>query len=157
MLLIALTIALYNLHYWFVIFPMQIRYVKDFQEAILPIALSVQFYIELFVPIAVWHFGDFMRNTSINGQILRTVFSHRFFRWLLIIHGALIIFVASDFLNDLFCPEVKLPEGYLYFDGCGSWTPEWKLAIWVASWLAICLTALSKFGASVIAFFKRDT
>ena len=157
MLLTLLTMLIPALHYWFFRLPARIPYIEELNEIVLPLGGPLSIYPSLFLPLLVWHVGDFSSDSLFKNQLARWSQSYRILFCVLCVHGLSQVLVSSGVVNDLFCPAVDLPENSFQFDGCGSWTPAWLSIIWVGTWISICLLALSKIAISIIFFIKKVT
>ena len=76
---------------------------------------------------------------------LRKLLSYGYLIGTLIAYGAAALFAISPVLNDLGCPEVVLGPDEFQFDGCGSWTPDWKIWIAAVATSGLYLLAIGKF------------
>ena len=149
MLLVLLISMMPTLYFWFVRLPERMSYIRGVDEFVFPLGESLLWYASGFVPLLIWHVGDFTNNYRSSSSLVRWLNSYKLIAGLLGVLGLSMILTASRFLDDLGCPEVNLPEGVYQFDGCGSWTPEWKMWLTMSIWLVICLLALWKVAVSV--------
>jgi hypothetical protein len=153
-MLMLLLISIIPLEYfWFFELPrITYFYIDDIRAILEP---SLTWYVVIFVPLFFWHLGDFTRNSGFSSAFARLVSGYKLLAALLVALGLFVVLQTSTFLNDFGCPEVDLPEGVYQFDGCGSWTPEWKMWLSSITWLAICLLALWKVGASLFSIVRN--
>ncbi|MEO9462757.1 MAG: hypothetical protein ABJ242_08485 [Marinomonas sp.] len=155
MLLVLLIALIPLLYFWFFLLPYRMEYISGFDELSIPIRVVLEQYAFLFLPILVWHIADFLKQSNRWLSLGPLSNSHRFLAIVLVMYGFSIVLVSSTFLNDLGCPEVILPEGVFQFDGCGTWTPEWKLSISIGFWLLICVLALWKLTVAIASRIRK--
>ena len=110
----------------------------------------------ILVPLLIWHLSDLLGKSRIKSSWLSAITRYRVLAALLITFGLSILLSVTSFLNDLGCPEVELPDGVFQFDGCGSWTPEWKLWLVRGLWFSICAVALLKLLTAVFFSFRKS-
>lgn len=134
MMLLTLMSSLVALHNWFIWLPETNTVNWTLSDQIITLYSAIDLFQWIFIPIALWHFSDFVEAPNTKSAIAR----YRYIAGMIFALGIASIFHQSIWLNDLFCPEVQLPPNVLVFDGCGSWTPPWKTAIFLALYVALC-------------------
>ncbi|PIW54851.1 MAG: hypothetical protein COW16_09085 [Sphingomonadales bacterium CG12_big_fil_rev_8_21_14_0_65_65_10] len=151
MMLLMLMSSLMALHEWFTWLPKTYALNRPFSDQIITLFGAIDFFQWMFLPVALWHFADFVeaRTTKIALAAYRNVSA------LVAALGIAAIFHQSLWLNDLFCPELELPPNVLMFDGCGSWTPLWKTAIFLCLFIALCALAAVKIWFATRSRFQK--
>jgi hypothetical protein len=155
MLIVLLISIIPILYFWFVRLPERMSYIRGVSEFVFPLEESLSWYATVFVPLLIWHVGDFTHKYRYSSSLANLVNGYKPLAGLLCALGLSVMLITSGFLDDLGCPELDLPEGVYQFDGCGSWTPNWKIWLTTGIWLAICLLALWKVAASVFSHTRN--
>lgn len=119
------------------------------------IILGAEGYVVILIVCFAWHFADFVERGSARSGLPRFFDHYRVFLAVLCFYGAGQLFLQSSFLNDLGCPEIDFPEGQFGFDGCGAWTPDWKMWISVPFAYVLPILSLGKVALSIASQFGR--
>jgi hypothetical protein len=86
-----------------------------------------------------WHIFDFLQSDRISRSAFGYFSRYPVMLLALIVWSMAFFLGVSPWLNDLLCPDVTLPPGVFQFDGCGSWTPDWKYALVYGCSLILCV------------------
>lgn len=142
-MLVLPTIILVNwLYNWFTRVQILLPSQEDGFQLIARTMVSPAESFAYFLPILLlWHFADFLQQNEPSNRWVANLTNYRWVVWLLVLIGASTLFNQTGWLNGLGCPEVNVPGG---FDGCGSWTPFWKLLIGAVCFLALLAAAFLK-------------
>ena len=143
-------------HYWFVVLPDRIEYIgREVWEYLPPLGSHLMTFAVGFVPVAVWHLGDLIQNRRLDRPLLVFLDRYELLYGSLIVWGMVALLGQAEFLNDLGCPATEQGPTNLTFDGCGSFAPDWKLALFLSVSLIICVICLAKLFIAIATQFRN--
>ena len=122
-------------------------------------------YLLLGFLILAWHFADFLQFRRPASPMLARLCSFRVWIAACWIFAVMNLWVASPFLDDLFCTTspgtlyfaaAEVPTAnFGYLDGCGAWTPPWKTMLVLLSFFLCMALSAAKIVLSLASQFRR--
>lgn len=138
-------------HFWFVVLPDRVQYIgHEVWQYLPPLGSHLMTFAVGFGPLVVWHLGDLFQANQPRRSILKILDKYELLYGWLLAWGLVALLGQTEFLNDLGCPPVEQGPTTFGFDGCGSFTPAWKQALFLFVSLVICVICLAKLIIGVV-------